>query len=73
MKKTFVEWWKGLTPPERDEVAIALSRKCNTAIATVNSWGLGYRTPKARSRAIIADYLKISLNVETESNTLFPN
>lgn len=65
-KKSFVDWWKSLSPAEKDEAAIALSRECNTALATIQSWGLGYRTPKARSQAIIAKYLN------TDCKTLFP-
>lgn len=66
MEKTFVEWWKDLTPNEKDTTAIALSSKCNTALDTVKSWGLGYRRPKARSQEIIAAYLN------TQKDKLFP-
>ena len=66
MEKTFVDWWKSLSPTEKDELAIALSRECNTALATVQSWGLGYRSPKARSQEIIALYMN------TDCKTLFP-
>jgi hypothetical protein len=65
-EKSFIEWWKSLTPSEKDKAAIALSRECNTALATIQSWGLGYRTPKARSQSIIAKYLK------ADTKTLFP-
>lgn len=73
LEKSFVEWWKGLSSTEKDDVAIALSRECNTALATVTAWGLGYRTPKARSQELIANYLKSARNIETECSTLFPN
>ena len=70
-KKSFVDWWKSLTPTEKDEAAIALSRECNTALATIQSWGLGYRTPKARSQGIIVNYLT-ARGIEADCKTLFP-
>lgn len=71
LEKSFVDWWKSLTPTEKDEAAIALSRECNTALATIQSWGLGYRTPKARSQDIIVNFLTAK-GVETDCKTLFP-
>lgn len=71
-KKTFVDWWKCLSPTEKDETAVALSRKCNTALATVQSWGLGYRTPKARSQRIIVTYLSAK-GIDADCTTLFPS
>lgn len=72
MKKSFVEWWKSLTPTEKDEATIALSRECNTALATIQSWGLGYRTPKARSQDIIVNFFAVR-GIETDCKTLFPD
>lgn len=72
MRKTFTEYWQTLAAPERDNTAIALSSKCNTALSTVLSWGLGYRTPKVRSQEIIAKYLA-SKGLATDVKTLFPN
>lgn len=71
LKMSFVDWWKSLTPTEKDETAITLSRECNTALATVQSWGLGYRTPKARSQAIIVNFFS-DKGIETDCKTLFP-
>lgn len=71
LEKSFVDWWKSLTPTEKDEAAIVLSRECNTALATIPSWGLGYRTPKARSQDIIVNFLTAK-GIETDCKTLFP-
>lgn len=70
-EKSFVDWWKSLTPTEKDEAAIVLSRECNTALATIQSWGLGYRTPKARSQGIIVNFLTTK-GIESDCKTLFP-
>jgi len=70
-KHTFTEWWKTLSPAERDETAIELSQKCNTALNTVLVWGLGYRKPKARSQDIIVSYFQTK-GIRTDSKTLFP-
>lgn len=71
LEKSFVDWWKSLTPTEKDEAAIVLSRECNTALATIQSWGLGYRTPKSRSQDIIVNFLTAK-GIETDCKTLFP-
>lgn len=71
LEKTFVDWWKSLTPAEKDEVVIELSRECNAALATVQSWGFGYRRPKIRSRDIIVNFFTAK-GIETNSKTLFP-
>lgn len=71
LEKSFIDWWKSLSPAEKDEAAIVLSRECNTALATIQSWGLGYRTPKARSQDIIVNYLSAK-GVDTDCKTLFP-
>jgi len=55
---TFSSWWKGLNSKEKDDVLAQLAELCNSSIATVRAWGLGYRNPKERSRIIIADYMK---------------
>lgn len=68
---SFVEWWKSLTPSDKDETAINLARECNAALSTVQSWGLGYRTPKARSQQIIVKYFN-SIGIDADINTLFP-
>lgn len=69
--KTFVSWWKDLTPAEKDSVAIALANDCNTALFTVQAWGLGYRNPKKRSQEIIVKYLA-GKGIITDCKTLFP-
>ena len=71
LEKSFVDWWKSLTPTEKDEAAIAFSRECNTALATTPSWGLGYSTPKARSQDIIVNFLTAQ-GIEEDGKTLFP-
>ncbi len=71
-EKTFVEWWKSMTPSEQDRICIIISDKCNTALSTVRSWGSGYRTPKSRSQDIIVSYLKEN-NIKADCETLFPN
>lgn len=71
--QTFTEFWGSLTPTEKDELSIALSDKCNSALSTVKFWGLGYRTPKERSQEIIARHIKDTRGYETDCKTLFPN
>jgi hypothetical protein len=71
LEKSFVNWWKNLTPTEKDDTAIALSRKCNTALSTIQSWGLGYRTPRTRSQDIIVNFLAAK-GIETSCKILFP-
>ncbi len=68
---TFTGWWKTLSASERDNTAIALSSECNTALSTVQWWGLGYRTPKARSQEIIVKYFA-GKGIVTDCKTLFP-
>lgn len=71
--KTFIEWWKGLTDPEKDRVSIALSADCNIALSTVRSWGYGYRKPKVRSQNIIVQYLRENEGLNVARETLFPS
>jgi hypothetical protein len=70
--KTFVQWWKSLPPTEKDNAAITLAGDCNTALSTVQSWGLGYRNPKTRSQEIIVKYFAAK-GIVTDCKTLFPN
>lgn len=71
VNKTFIEIWKSLPPSEKDNTAVTLASECNAALATVQSWGLGYRTPKARSQEIIVKHFA-SKGVTTTAKTLFP-
>lgn len=70
--KTFVEFWKSLTITERDELSIALKKKCNISLTTVPRWGIGARTPKPQSQEIIVKYLQ-SQGYDVDQKTLFPN
>lgn len=54
----FTEWWKTMTPMEKDRMSVELSDACNVAIFTVVSWGRGYRNPKERSKQTIKKYLE---------------
>lgn len=72
MEQTFIEWWKGLNSIEKDEVAIALHKKCNIALSTVAKWGCGNRTPGIRTQVIIINYLKTHKGITATSETLFP-
>lgn len=70
-EKTFIEWWKSLTPNEKDDTSIVLSKECNTAISTVQSWGRGYRVPKVRSQDKIVEFMK-EKGIEVTNEILFP-
>ncbi|PZP47068.1 MAG: hypothetical protein DI598_11440 [Pseudopedobacter saltans] len=69
---TFTEWWKTLPPGEKYNVAMYLAKECNTALSTIKTWGLGYRTPKSRSQDIIVKFLT-SKGLQSDTQTLFPS
>lgn len=70
---TFSEWWRGLAPTEKDRVSIELSAACNVSLATVRSWGIGYRTPRTRCQDIVAEFIRSETHEEVSPDTLFPN
>lgn len=70
--QTFIEFYRNLPAPERDQMARVLSEECNAAVGTIEAWGRGYRTPKERSQVKIAAYLKTAYNIEANCQTLFP-
>lgn len=71
--QTFMELWQSLTSDEKDEMSIALAKKCQVALSTPKWWGLGYRKPKERSQKIIARHIRAVRGCGTDHKTLFPN
>lgn len=70
--RTFVELWKSLTSSERDNLTIAIVKKCNLSIATIPGYACGARVPKQRSKEVIARLLRTQ-GYDVDQKTLFPN
>lgn len=72
-RMTFTEWWRGLTPTEKDKVSIDLSAACNVSLRTIWAWGVGYRTPRLRCQDIVAEFIRTETNEAVTPETLFPS
>lgn len=55
---TLKEFWKSLTPIDRDKLRKELADATFTADSTVDAYSYGYRSVPIRKRQIVADIIK---------------